>query len=96
MGRRPLLAMMLIVKSLKNAGTTAWDPKISTKDHLFKEVNGERKEALKICKNIMQELHLTWDGIQKEMDRLPSGGRWNLRGDTIHLDFLCDKERGDL
>lgn len=44
----------------------------------------------------MQELNLTWDGIQKEMDRLPSGGRWNLQGDTIHLDFLCDKERGDL
>ena len=93
MRRRPLIAMMLMVKQLEGAGTTHNDPKVGTGDVLNKEVQGEKKKALMICNKIMNKLSLTWDGIWAEMLQEPLGG-WDEPGDEIDLYFLRDENQG--
>lgn len=94
--KQPLIAMMLIMRSIRNAGTTRWDPKISNKDHLFKEVECKKKEALKCCKKIMDHLDLTWDEMEEEIWKCFSNGDWNSPGKKIDLDFLHDDILGAL
>ena len=53
MRRRPLTAMMLMVKQIEGAGTTHNDPKVGTGDVLKKEVQGEKKEGI----NDLQQDH---------------------------------------
>ena len=59
MRRRPLIAMMLMVKQIEGVGMTHNDPKVGTRDVLKKEVQGEKKKALMICNKIMNKLSLT-------------------------------------
>ena len=94
--RCPLIARMLIVKSVKNTGTTRWDPKINNRDHLFKEVEGERKRALQYCAKIMKHLDLTWDQMEEEIRHWPSDGNWNSPGEKVDLHVLLDDVWGAL
>ena len=49
------MAMMLMVKSVKNAGTTDYNPEIGWSDVLHKEVIGEQKQALLVCKSVLAQ-----------------------------------------
>ena len=55
------MAMMLMVKSVKNAGTTDYDPEIGRSDVPHKEVIGERKQALLVCKSVLSTERWTWE-----------------------------------
>ena len=85
--------MMLMVKDVKNAGTTEDDPPISKSDNLYKEVSGERARAMVICSSILSKLDLTWSGIEDELNRR-DGGDWGEPGDMVDLQFLKSTEHG--
>ena len=76
------MAMMLIIKSVKNAGTTDYNPEIGWYDVLHKEVIGEWKQALLVCKSVLSTERWTLEYIENELHMMPTGG-WDSAGEEI-------------
>ena len=54
------MAMMIMIKKIKNAGTTDYDWKVQHTDILYMEVSGEQNKALEVCKVIIDEQGWIW------------------------------------
>ena len=89
------MAMMLMVKSVKNAGTTDYDPEIGRSDVLHKEVIGERKQVLLVCKSVLSTERWTWEYIENELNTMPTSG-WDSAGKEIDLGYLKVSSQGSL
>ena len=87
------MAMMVMVKWIKNAGETDYDPQIGHSDIIFKEVTGEWKQALLVCKTILSKERWTWVYIERELQKMPPGG-WSLPGEAINLGYLKSPSQG--
>ena len=87
------MSMMLMAKNVRNAGTTQDNPPISKKDNLYKEVSGERDQAMVICNSILASLNLTWDEIEEELNKRHANG-WDNPGEEVSLEFLQSTEHG--
>jgi hypothetical protein len=71
------MSLMIMVRNLKNAGTTDYDPEVQKSDILYREVEGEREMALSICDRILKRQRWTWAKIENEIQKVPDGG-WNM------------------
>ena len=89
------MAMMVMVKGIKNAGETDYDPHIGRSDIISKEVTGEWKQALLVCKTILSNERWTWVDIERELQKMPLGG-WSSPGEAIDLSYLISPSQGSL
>lgn len=90
--RRPLMALMSMVRNVNNAGTTDYDREIRKSDILYREADGERELALSICKRILNKQKWTWKEIESELHEMADGG-WSDTGDDIDIQFLRKDSR---
>ena len=89
------MAMMFMVKGIKNAGETDYNPHIGHLDIISKEVTGEQKQALLVCKTILSNERWTWVDIERELQKMPHGG-WSSPGEAINLGYLISPSQGSL
>ena len=87
--RHPLMAILIMVNNTKNAGETDYDPQIGKSDIIYKEVAGERKQALLVCKSILNTEGWTWNSMESELHQMPSDG-WDSPGEEVNLGFHCE------
>lgn len=81
------MAMMIMVRDIKGAGETDYDPQINKSDIIYKEVTGERTQALQVCTRILQVQQWSWKSIEKELRQRPSDG-WESPGEEVDLAYL--------
>ena len=89
------MALMSMVRNVKNAGTTDYNPEITKSDIIYREVDGERELVLSICKRILNKQKWTWKKIKRELHEMPDGG-WSDTGEDIDIQFLRKDNRGTL
>lgn len=94
MHRRPLLGMMLMVKSVTNAAATKQDPRFAPSEYISKEVRGEKEKAMEICVKIMEELKLEWPKMKAELATC-NNGNWNDPGPLIDISFIRAADHGN-
>ena len=81
------MAMMSMVRSIKNAGETDYDPEIRKADVIYREVVGEHMRALEVCSRILNRQGWTWELIEEELHQMPSDG-WEFVGEELDLSYL--------
>ena len=87
--------MLIMVRDIKNAGETDYDPQVHKSDVIYKEVAGERTQALQICNRILRMERWTWSSIEKELRQRPSEG-WGSPGEEVDLAYLKVESYGSL
>ena len=63
------MAMMLMVKNVKNGGMTDYDPEVRQSDILHKEGTCEQKQALLVGKTVLSREIWTWEYIKNDSPR---------------------------
>ena len=82
--RCPLMAILIMVNNIKNAGEINYNPHIGKSIIIYKGVASEQKQALLVCKSILNMDEWMWNSMEKELNQIPSDGQ-DSPGEEVNL-----------